>query len=182
MRCSSTRCGSRPFKNRIHLTRQLLTAFLLCAALLQAANADPNVILELGGAASKNIKEAGSTGGGNIAVEFTAIERWLEIEIGTTPVFAHHLKEWDTDVLFKKPWTLTEKVEFMAGAGPAWVNTRQNNVTRNSLAGEIVADFMFWPSGKHRFGWFVEPSYEFAFGPGHERSIGVSAGLLLGIR
>src|SRR5574340_1460957 len=159
-----------------------LLLFALCAAVSWAAGDDPKVILELGGAASKNINESGAAGGADIAVEFTAIEHWLEIEAGTTPVFARHLREWDTDVLFKKPWTLSEKFECMAGAGPAWVHTRQDNLTRNSLAAEVVADFMFWPSGKHRFGWFVEPSYQFTLVRGQERSMGVSAGLLISIR
>ena len=22
---------------------------------------------------------------------------------------------------------------------------------------------MFWPTGKHRFGWFLEPAYEYSF-------------------
>ena len=85
-------------------------------------------------------------------------------------------------MLFKKPWTFSDKAEFMAGAGPAWVHTRQNGITRNAVAGEVVADFMFWPSGRHRFGWFVEPGYQFTFGPSRERSIGVSFGWLIGIR
>jgi hypothetical protein len=48
------------------------------------------------------------------------IKDWLEIEIGTAPLFGHGHPEWDTDVLFKKPFTLSDKVEFMVGAGPQW--------------------------------------------------------------
>lgn len=33
--------------------------------------------------------------------------------------------EWDTDFLFKKPWTISKKLEFMAGIGPEW-STRDN--------------------------------------------------------
>jgi hypothetical protein len=40
---------------------------------------------------------------------------------------------------------------------------------------------MFWPAKKHRFGWYLEPSYEYKFGPGHEHSLGVSGGLLISI-
>ncbi len=97
-------------------------------------------------------------------------------------MFSRGAREWDTDLLFKKPWTLSPKVEFMAGIGPAWIHTRENNVTSSSLALSIAADFMFWPSGKRRFGWFVEPNYEYSFGPGHEKSIGVSFGLLIAVR
>jgi hypothetical protein len=34
-------------------------------------------------------------------------------------------------------------------------------------------------SAKHRFGWYVEPSYDYSFGRGHEQSLGVSGGLLI---
>jgi hypothetical protein len=53
--------------------------------------------------------------------------------------------------------------------------------TTNSLGGEMVLDFMFWPSSKHRFGWFLEPGYEYSFARGHDRSIGISGGLLIAI-
>jgi hypothetical protein len=55
-------------------------------------------------------------------------------------------------------------------------------MTTNSVGGEVVLDFMFWPSAKHRFGWYVEPGYEYNFGRGHEQSLGVSGGLLIAIR
>jgi hypothetical protein len=89
--------------------------------------------------------------------------------------------EWDTDLLFKKPWTLSEKVKFIFGVGPEWIRTRAYGVTTNSLGGEIALDFMFWPSARHEFGWYREPGYDYNFGRGHERSIGTSGGLLIGI-
>jgi hypothetical protein len=52
------------------------------------------------------------------AVEFTPIKDWLEIEAGVAPMFSHGRAEWDTDLIFKKPFTLSDKVEFMIGAGP----------------------------------------------------------------
>jgi hypothetical protein len=45
----------------------------------------------------------------------------------------------------------------------------------------VVLDFMFWPSSKHRFGWFLEPGFDYSFARGHERSIGISGGLLIAI-
>ncbi|HEV2689836.1 MAG TPA: hypothetical protein VGV35_14850 [Bryobacteraceae bacterium] len=116
-----------------------------------------------------------------MAVEVTPIEKWLEIEAGVTPFFSRHSTEWDTDVLFKKPWDLTKKLELMAGIGPAWVRTKENGVVRNTIAGDVALDFMYWPSARRRFGWFVEPVYEYNFARGHERSFGVSAGLLIAI-
>jgi len=41
---------------------------------------------------------------------------------------------------------------------------------------------MFWSSKKHQFGWYLEPSYEYKFGPAHEHTLGITAGLLIGIR
>lgn len=156
--------------------------FLCCqCALSQPAEKEPAAIVELGGAAGRNLGSGESSGGADLAVEVTPIENWLELEAGTTPLFSRHSVEWDTDLLFKKPWTLSSKVELMAGAGPEWVHTRQSGITANSIAGEIVLDFMFWPFARHRFGWFLEPGYEYNFGPGHERSIGLSGGLLIAI-
>jgi hypothetical protein len=50
-----------------------------------------------------------------------------------------------------------------------------------SISAEIAGDFMFWPTGKHRFGWFLEPAYDYSFAGGHQQSIGTSGGLLIGI-
>jgi len=142
---------------------------------------EPNAIVELGGAASWNVKGSGSSYGPNFAVECTPIEHWLELEAGVTPLFSSHTTEWDTDLLFKKPWTLSHKLEFMFGVGPEWVHTNEKGAQRNSLAGEAALDFMFWPSAKRRFGWYLEPGYDTNFGRGHEHSIGVSGGLLIAI-
>lgn len=156
---------------------------LLCGcACAQTVDKDPAAILELGGAGGWDIKGGGSSFGPNLAVEVTPIENWLELEAGATPLFGSHSTEWDIDLLFKKPWTLTRKVEFMAGIGPEWVHTRANGLRSNSLAGEAALDFMFWPTGKHRFGWYLEPAYDYSFGHGNEQSMGISAGLLIGIR
>lgn len=138
-------------------------------------------MVELGGAAARNLKTGESGVGADLAVEVTPIENWLELEAGTTPLFSRGSVEWDTDLLVKKPWTLSRQVEFMVGIGPEWVHTRQNGISANSIAGEAVLDFMFWPSANHRFGWFLEPGYEYNFGPGHERSVGLSGGLLIAI-
>ena len=45
----------------------------------------------------------------------------------------------------------------MLGVGPEWVHLRQNRQVTNSVAGEVAGDFMYWPDGRHRFGWFLEP-------------------------
>jgi hypothetical protein len=101
--------------------------------------------------------------------------------LSLSPFYTRNSTEWDTDLLFKKPWTISPKAEFMLGIGPQWVYLRQNGKSTNSIAGEVAGDFMFWPARKHRFGWFLEPSYDYSFARGHQQSIGMSGGLLIAI-
>jgi hypothetical protein len=161
----------------------LMASLFLCAgrAFAQSVEKEPAAVVELGGAAGWNVKGGGSSFGPTVAVEVTPIENWLELEAGVTPLFARHSTEWDTDLLFKKPWTLSKKAEFMVGVGPEWVHATKYSLTTNSVSGEVALDFMFWPSAKHRFGWYLEPGYEYNFGRGHEQSLGISGGLLIAI-
>jgi hypothetical protein len=147
----------------------------------QSADKEPAATLELGAAPQRSLTGGGWSFGPTVAVEVEPIKNWLELEAGVTPFFNRHSTEWDTDLLFKKPWTLSRKAEFMLGAGPEWIHTSRNNVASNSVGGEVALDFMFWPKGKHRFGWYLEPSYDYDFGRGHEQSVSVSGGLLIAI-
>lgn len=176
----------------MHSTKStLLALFLFCsgAVLGQSANVDKDkatdeneiAILELGPAVGHSLKGGKSSFGPDVAVEATPIENWLELEAGVTRLFGRHSREWDTDLLFKKPWTLSRKVEFMAGVGPEWIHANTSGMIRNSPGVTAALDFMFWPSGKHRFGWFLEPGYDHTFGPGHEQSVGIGGGLLIAI-
>ena len=128
-----------------------------------APDDDPAVILELGAATSWNTTGGSASFAPNLAAETTPIENLLEIEAGVSP------------------WTLSSKAEFMLGVGPEWVYLRQNRTTSHSIAGEVAGDFMFWPSGRHHFGWYLEPAYDYNFMAGHQQSIGMSAGLLIGV-
>jgi hypothetical protein len=142
---------------------------------------DPAAILEIGAATSWNVTGGAATFAPNFAVETTPIENWLELEAGVSPFYTRNSTEWDADLLFKKPWTISRKAEFMLGVGPQWSYLRENGKTTNSVAGEVAADFMFWPARKHRFGWFLEPAYDYSFGRGHQQSIGMSWGVLFAI-
>jgi hypothetical protein len=150
-------------------------------AFAQSDDKEPAAVVEVGGAASQSVTGGGASFGPTVAVEVTPIENWLELEAGVTSLFKRHSTEWDADLLLKKPWTLSKKAEFMAGIGPEWVHTTKYGVTANSVSGEAVLDFMFWPSARHRFGWYVEPGYDYNFGRGHEQSFGISGGLLIAI-
>ena len=147
-----------------------------------AEDKEPVAILEIGAATSWNIKGGAATFAPNFAAETTPIPNWLELEAGVSPFYTRKSTEWDTDLLFKKPWDLSRESEFMIGIGPEWVHLSMNGKTINSIAGELAGDFMFWPTLKHHFGWFLEPTYDYSFAGGHEQSIGMSAGLLIGIR
>ncbi len=148
-------------------------------AIAQPADADkdPAAILEIGAAPGWSFTDHAWSLGPTVAVEVTPVENWLELEAGVTAAVARHSTEWSTDLLFKKPWTLSKHVEFMIGAGPEWIHTR----SADTIGGEVALDFMFWPTAKHRFGWYLEPAYDYNFGRGHEKSIGISAGLLIAI-
>ena len=149
---------------------------------LSGKDDDPAAILEIGASTNWNFRGGAATFAPNLAAEITPIENWLELEAGVSPFYTHKSTEWDVDFLFKRPWTLTRKVEFMAGIGPEWAHLRQNGKSSDSFAAELAGDFMFWPSGRHRFGWYLEPAYDNSFAGGHQQSIGMSAGLLIGIR
>lgn len=167
----------------MNATRLVLIASLfLCSVNAFAQSSDKEVaVIEVGAAASRSLTDSVSSFGPSVAVEVTPIENWLELEGGVTTLFTRHSTEWDADLLFKKPWTLSKKAEFMLGAGPEWIHTSASGVTTNSVGGSVVLDFMFWPSAKHRFGWYLEPSYDYNFGRGHEQSIGITGGLLIAI-
>jgi len=151
------------------------------SAFAQAADKEPAAVVELGAAANRSLTEGQSSFGPTVAVEVTPIENWLELEAGVTPLFRRHSTEWSIDFLFKKPWTLSDKIEFMLGVGPEWIHTNAHGIKMNSVAVEVAPDFMFWLSRKHRLGWYFEPSYEYKFGLGHEHSLGITGGLLIGI-
>src|ERR1700683_2305270 len=154
MRFLMTGSTARPVLN----SRRLVLIASLCFfgnAFAQSDEQELAAVVEVGGAASQSVTGAEASFGSTFEVEVTPIEKWLELEAGVTPLFKRHSTEWDTDLLFKKPWTLSKKAEFMVGIGPEWIHTRQNGMKANSFAAEAVLDFMFWPSAKHRFGWYL---------------------------
>ena len=160
----------------------IASSLLFCAsAAAQSTEKQHVAVVELGGAAFWNVKDARSSFGPSIALEVTPIENRLELEVGTAALFRPHSTEWGTDLVFKKPWDLSKKVELMLGAGPEWVHSRQYGVTANSVSAEAVVDVMFWRSAKHKFGWYLEPTYEYNFGRGHETSLGFTGGLLISL-
>jgi hypothetical protein len=158
------------------------TAVWVGSARGQGEEREPAAIVEVGGAGEWGLTHGGASYGPNVAVEVTPIKEWLEIEVGVTPLFSQGQTEWETDAIFKKPFTLSKTVEFMAGVGPEWSHTARGGVSENSVGGEAAADFMFWPWARRRFGWYAEPSYGYSFASGHEQTMSVTVGLLIAIK
>ena len=159
----------------------LATLFLAGNCIAQVAEKEPAAILEIGGAGEWALAHGKPSYGPNIAVEVTPIKEWLDIEAGVTPFFSRGQTEWDTDLLFKKPYTLSKTAELMVGIGPEWAHTIGGGKSTNSVAGEAALDLMFWPWPKRKLGWYLEPSYGYSFAAEHEQSISITAGLLIAI-
>lgn len=157
----------------------LVAALLSFAVEVRAEEKEPSAIIELGTAGEWGFSNGASSFGPSAAIEFSPIKDWLEIEAGISTLFGGGHTEWSTDLLFKKPFTLSDKVEFMVGIGPEWTYTTGGEGAK--LSGEIALDFMFWPTPDRKFGWFVEPSYSYSFSSGHEQSLAMSVGLLIPI-
>jgi len=158
----------------------VLVAAVAAAADARAADPEPRTVIELGGAAGYSLKGGGPSGGPDVAVEVGVVENWLEIEVGVAPVFGHGGTEWDADFVFKKPFDLTDKLELAIGTGPEWVHTA-GAAKADTLAAEGEVDLAYWLGARHDIGLFVEPTYERSFGRGHEQSLGVTAGLCIGV-
>jgi hypothetical protein len=146
----------------------------------RAKESEPTAIVEIGGAGGWGLK-GGSAYGTDLSVETTPIPDVLELEGGVTTMFSRGQTEWDADFLFKKPYTLSDSVEFMAGIGPEWEHVVTRTGTTNAVAAEAALDFMFWPWAERRFGLYLEPSYDYGFGHGHEQSVSISGGILIPI-
>ena len=70
-------------------------------------NKNNKAILEVGSATNWTVSGGAAQFAPNLVAEITAIEKWLELEVGVSPFYTHATKEWDLDLLFKKPWTLS---------------------------------------------------------------------------
>jgi hypothetical protein len=143
----------------------------------QPEDVDHAIVFELGAAADWS-RVDGFHPGGTFAFEVTAVERWLELEVGFTAIRNQGGFELPVDVLFKKPWRFSPRFEFMIGAGPELIQA--TGLERGTFWGvSSVLDFMFWPT--RNIGWYVEPGYEVTF---RERAthhgVALAAGLLIG--
>lgn len=139
---------------------------------------DHSIIFELGAIIDGEPDEGTVHPGATFAFEVTPIEHWLEIEVGISAVKSDGGTELPLDVLFKKPWRISQTFEFMIGVGPELIHaTGPDHATYWGVS--AVLDFMFWP--RKDVGWYVEPGYEGTFRDATtHHGWGVAAGLLIG--
>jgi hypothetical protein len=163
----------------------LAAAALLFAASARAGEKEKDAAAELEIGAAVDWAVPGGSGsfalGPSVGIEVTPIPNWLEIEAELSPMFSNGRTEWETELVFKKPYDLSDSVEMMLGFGPAWLYKSGRGENGGSPGGVLVADFQIWPSAERKYGWFIEPNYNYDFG-GREQSLGVTVGLLIPIR
>ncbi len=159
----------------------LMAALLFFSGTARAEEKESEVVVELGGAGEWGLQHGGSSSGPSVAVEFTIIEHWLEIETGVTPLFANGQAEVGTDLIFKKPFDLSDSLEFVIGAGPEWVHKAGGEKPADSIAGEAITELVYFPWQEHKVGFFLEQIYSYDFGKGHEQSLGVTGGLHIAV-
>jgi hypothetical protein len=162
----------------------VITGLLIVAGGAQAEEKEKehesSVVMELGGGGEWDVRGGGGAYGPNLALEFEVIEHWLEIETGVAPRFERGESEVEFELIFKKPFELSESLEFLIGAGPVWVHHSEES-PKDSIVGEAIVELVYWPRQDHKVGFFVEPSYSYNFGEGHEKTVGVTAGLHIGV-
>ena len=145
----------------------------------RAEDKEPFAVVELGAATERRFQEGTYSIGPSASVEFPVIKDCLEIETGISPLFRPGQTEWQADLLFEKPFTINEHVEFMIGAGPQLSYATAGGGTQ--IASEFALEWMIWPTANRKLGWFVEPTYSYSLNKGHEQSIGVTTGLTIAI-
>ncbi|MDR3421458.1 MAG: hypothetical protein P4L80_09500 [Xanthobacteraceae bacterium] len=160
----------------------VLASMLMFAGTAQSEDKEPSAVVAIGAAGEWALQGGGSSFGPAASVEVSAVKEWLEIEAGVSPLLGGGPTQWGTDLLFKKPFALSDSVELEFGVGPEWIHTSDGGQPIDSIAGEVVIELMLWPWPERKFGWYLEPSYGYNFGRGHEQSLGVRAGLLIAIR
>ena len=72
---------------------------------------DHTLILLVGPAMEKNTVDGSKAYGTSLAVEFTAIEHQLDIEVGTQYLSTPNPKELGAQIIFKKPFELASDIE-----------------------------------------------------------------------
>jgi hypothetical protein len=162
------------------LNRWIIALLLASIFPCNAGRAEEHgTVLEAGAAGEWDVKNGGQQLGPTLGFEVTPVEQWLELEGDLTEFRNHGASAWETGLLLKKPYDLSEKSEFMVGVGPTWSHTNQQGQRADSFGVEFAADFMHWPG--EGWGWYAEPTYGVGLGQAHSRSAGFSVGLIYAV-
>ncbi|GEM_PF-1117423 len=145
-------------------------------------HAEPVVTIKLGGSFERSVSDYTNSGGPTAALETGLLHDALELELGTTALLKDSHTTWKTGLILKKPFELTENLEFQLGAGPLWFHRayRVEDESQTDSAGvEGVAEMVMWPTEHHSLGLYLETGYSYDFGKGHEKAAGAGAGVLI---
>jgi hypothetical protein len=104
-------------------TMGLIATLLLTAGAARAEEKEPSALIEIGGATEWDLRDGGQNFDPAVAIEITPLKNWLEIERGVSSLFGGGRADWNTDLVFKKPFTLCKTVEVEFGVGPEWLHT-----------------------------------------------------------
>jgi hypothetical protein len=104
---------------------------------------DPVAVIALGTAGEWGFPGGKFSRGPSAAVEFSLIKDWVEVEIGGARLFRRGVSEWEGEMVFRKPFTLSETTEFMIGLGPIWTKASGEPT---KVGTTFMADFVFWSS------------------------------------
>src|SRR5262245_54699128 len=90
-----------------------MAAFLAFVELAASEEKEPLAIIELGGVGEWPAPKGGAwSTGPSLGIEFSAIKDWLEIEASVSTLFRRGHTEYGTELLFRKPFPLTDRIEF----------------------------------------------------------------------
>ena len=130
-------------------------------------------VLEIGAAGEWGIPGGNGSFGPSVGLAVTPIEHLLEIEFGVSPMINGGVVDWKSEIIFKRPFELSKNLELMVGVGPGW------SMSTNTVSAIAMLDLMYWTTPQ--YGWFVEPSYSYAFNGEHEKNLGLKVGLLIAL-
>ncbi len=158
-----------------------MAVLLMTTDVAWAEEDEPTAVIAVGAIGEWGLTENSASYGGNIFIEATPIDEWLEIELGANALYSNEGKQWETGMLFKIPTTVAKGVEFAYGIGPQWNRKLGNGLITDTFGLEAAIELSIWPGDQNRFGWYFEPSYGLDFGKCHEQSFSFSTGLLIAI-
>lgn len=154
-----------------------LSMTLLLAAARTVSAADTGTEIQIGGVAVWELQSSGWHFGPSVSLEQELIERQLQLELGISRFHLSESTAWEVDLGFKKPFELSPGVELNVGLGPTWTRTTGTAERSDSIGAEFSLDFQFLVA--KRWGWYIEPAYEFVPGGAQDRSFNLAVGILI---